>query len=188
MAQPKPTTTPAPIAKKETPKPKVEAIVLPKADESNNVKAGKKNKKNKSKNDDKVNEFLNRVEEKKRKNSKDGSVSVKGLSVPKETDQKEKLYFFLSACILLLTCVIIIAAIFGFLYTIYRVVHGKREKYFQFDQEAPRMNFKTQLEAIQEEAGHETDDDKHKRQLSSDLTSSSKQENAKGKFIIIWYM
>ena len=66
---------------------------------------------------------------------------------------------------------------------IYRIVHGKREQYFQFDQEAPKMNFKEQLEAVQEVADDETDTGKQSKstRFKSDDTTHSKGPGAKGK-------
>jgi len=73
---------------------------------------------------------------KKKSTASQDSMKLKTITIPKRSGENEKVYFFLSTFILILTCLIIIGACFGLIYVGYKQIFTK-EQYFQFDEEKP---------------------------------------------------
>ncbi|CDW82440.1 UNKNOWN [Stylonychia lemnae] len=83
-----------------------------------------------------IDELAEQLARKKTTESSDG-IKLRQVSIPRKQNENEKLYFLLSNIILLLTCLIIVGAIFVLIYFIYRQLFS-REQYFQFEDQ-PEM-------------------------------------------------
>ena len=80
------------------------------------------------KNDKKDDGLAQELHKKKLHEDKEG-IKLRSVTIPRRTSENERLYFFLSTLILLLTCAIIIGACFGLVYFMYKSVF-EREEYF----------------------------------------------------------
>lgn len=68
----------------------------------------------------------------RQKRSPDG-IKLKNVSIRKQPNNNNNLYFLLQIGLLMMTIVIFIGACVGIWYFFYKLVIGNRERYFQFE-------------------------------------------------------
>lgn len=68
--------------------------------------------------------------DKRKKTQNNEQVKLRSVTLTRTNDGQDRVYFFLSIFVLILTCLIIIGGCFGILYLFYRQMMVSKEAYF----------------------------------------------------------